>query len=274
MKFQYSTKAGQQKTIDAANAAEAQRLVATLPDADPRSGVMEIRETTTDERDGRTLPDMEDVGSRDLPQDAEQPPGRIKNLTEALTLAVDAGRQKRNKLLQTVIGEKFGGTLRAGDFGSVLDSASAVSERTFDTIVGQYEKSLESNDPDIMTTTDDAGTVYGIDKNTGTVIWTKAGVGKADGTGGDTDYFSEADKRLLMQAGLAAASPEVQVGFLRGTPDEFKQDWIRNNAADGVDNSGTAFEALYNDLKAWEEMYKPSSGELREEDDEPLFSDG
>lgn len=269
MLFKYRDKNNIERTVEAASPQEA---MAKAPNIHQNSGVEMVE--GKDAKPDRTLPGMEEVGGRDLPQDEETPtgaPGRLGSLSEALTKAVDLGRQKRNRLLTQVVGTAFGGSLRARDFAGVLDSASAVSERTFDTILDTYNKSNESEDPNIITSTDDSGTMYGIDKNTGEVIWTRMGIG--DGTEGPTDVFSKTDKQLLTQAGLSAAEPRVQVAFLRGTPDQFKQDWIRNNAADGLDNSGTAFEDLYNDLAAWEQMYKPSTGDPRTDaDDTPLFT--
>ena len=264
MLFQYVDRKGELRTVEAASAAEA---MTKAKDIDPKSGVAEVRGQQK-QRTERDLPAMDKTATRDLPQDSAKSAGRLTSLTAALTHAVDLGRKKRNRLLQGVVGSQFGGTLRASGFADILDAAGKVSDRTFETILDTYNQSLETGNPDVMTTTDDAGTVYGIDKNTGVVLWRQAGVGKADGSGGATEHFSEEQKRILQQAGLAGADPEVQDAFANiarmSGGGNFIASWMRNNPGD---NSGTKLDALIRDVEAWEQAYSDFGPRTAEDDD-------
>lgn len=67
--------------------------------------------------------------------------GTLSNLMDALNLATDLARQKRNKLLTQVVGTAFPkGTLRARDFGSILDAANTGSEKTVDLFTQQLKE--------------------------------------------------------------------------------------------------------------------------------------
>lgn len=246
MKFQYATKTGQLKTIEASSPEEAQRIASRQPDAAPKTGI--IRVSGQEDRDDRTLPDMDEAGERDLPQDADKPAGRIKNLQDALTTAVELGRRKRNRLLTAVVGESFDGSLRAGDFASVLDAASKTSDRAFETIVD----TLDIDGDDELLSVSDAkalGVPYGTTKKEA------AAMGLTPGSDEDeVENFSDAQKQAIAQAGLGNADPRVQIAFAN-SPANFQDDWTRNNLQDGADNSATQLDRFLDDLAAWEAMY-------------------
>lgn len=65
--------------------------------------------------------------------------------------------------------------------------------------------------PNIMTSTDNAGNVYGIDQNTGKVVWTANGVGKAASSASSISGTSDAD--LIAQAIINGDQPPSLTGL-------------------------------------------------------------
>lgn len=180
--FQYVKQTGGLGTIDAPDSSTALRMLPA--DADPKSGVMEGGGLS-----GTSNPSPSDRGSGvyELPRDGKKGGvGGVLSFADALDEAVNLARKKRNESSLGMM-DKFSGTLAASDFNQILGNLNKASDDRTQKLI---ERETGTGDRNIITATADDGTVTGIDKNTGEIVWQAPGVGnKQGGSGGASDVL-------------------------------------------------------------------------------------
>lgn len=107
-------------------------------------------------------------------------PSPILEFANTLESVVQLARTKRNKSSVDLMAP-YRGTVAASDFNGILNDLNTASDKTAESLV---KKATDLSGVDIITATDDAGNVHGIDKNTGQVVWTAPGVGNKDNGSG------------------------------------------------------------------------------------------
>jgi len=108
----------------------------------------------------------------------------LLTFADSLDAAVNLARKNRNQSSLEMMAP-FQGTAMASDFNSILGNLNAASDKTSEKLI---KKVTDVTNREIVTATDDSGTVRGIDRNTGQVVWTAPGVGNRDnGSGASSD---------------------------------------------------------------------------------------
>lgn len=163
-------------------ASDANTALKMLPsDADPHSGVSPALSGTgtPPPNSTPTLPSAggAPAGAAPLPAGKESP---ILSFAAALQQAVELAKTHRNASSLDIM-KPYQGTVAASDFNGVLDNLNRASDSTSSALIKQ---ATDLSKTDIITATDDAGNVHGIDKNTGKVVWTAPGVGNKQGSSG------------------------------------------------------------------------------------------
>ena len=227
--FQYAKKGGGLGTVEAPDSITALRMLPA--DADPTSGVMGgLSGTGAPAPGGAPLPG----GTPALPPTGgEKSP--LLSFASSLDAAVNLARKKRNESSLGMMSQ-FRGTVAASDFNSILGNLNAASDKTSADLI---ERATETQTPDasnILTTTNDAGVVTGIDRATGKVLWsTKAGTGNqqdSDGGVGGNGVMIKSGNLVYTRAKYAEDSADLEAS--RGAdgwadPNDYKllyDEWV------------------------------------------------
>lgn len=120
----------------------------------------------------------------------------LLSFANSLDAAVNLARKTRNENSLSIM-KPFSGTVAASDFNSILNGLNTASDTSSSDLIKQVS---EVTAPDIVTATDDNGNVSGIDKNTGTVIWTARGVGNKQSGPAPKDTSKEDEENDIAAA--------------------------------------------------------------------------
>lgn len=101
----------------------------------------------------------------------------LLSFANSVDAAVNLARTHRNASSVDMM-KPFQGTLQASDFNSILGNINAASDKTSEDLIKRAGVSADPTNVAIVT--NDNGDVSGIDRATGTVVWTAPGVGNKD----------------------------------------------------------------------------------------------
>lgn len=152
-----------------------------------------------------------------LPGESSSP---LLSFAGSLDAAVNLARKQRNENSLSIM-KPFQGTVAASDFNSILGGLNTASDESSSNLIKQAS---EVTNPEIVTTTDDNGNVSGIDKNTGTIVWTAKGVGNKQSGPAPKDTSAK-DQEDDIASAIVDFQNKIRNGVYRGVSYNDYQDY-------------------------------------------------